>query len=113
MPFLGFIPIPEFMESWAADQQPAFHRDTNNDMTLPLMKCGHVAQGLCNGEPVCMNCDTPDTLIIADTLPDLSGRKAKCGECSNVRPSSVKLPLFEYNKNSEQDSFYCGCRGWN
>lgn len=80
---------------------------------LPLMKCGHVAQGLCKGEPVCINCDTPDARIVAEYLPDLTGRRAKCRECSNTTVSSIRLAFFKYRKDSDQDSYYCGCHGWN
>ena len=80
-----------------------------------MMKCGHAANATHDGKPICAICFgiTPDAEIIADTAPDLTGRKARCKYCSEVRDSKASLPFFEYRPKQKTDSFYCGCRGWN
>ena len=44
---------------------------------------------------------------------DLTGRIAKCDMCSNTQKSSENLAFFKYKPNSNTDSYYCGCWGWN
>lgn len=80
-----------------------------------IMKCGHAANATHNGNPVCAICFglTPDAEIIADTAPDLTGRKAMCSQCGRITDSSENLLFFEYRPEQEYDSFYCGCKGWN
>lgn len=108
-------------------------------MRMPLMKCGHTAQGVDeNGNPVCVICYgiNAGATEIADT-PDLEGRKARCAyygkkfrdngrganecpvcdrqsgnACRCERPSSIDLPFFEWKPDEEFDLFYCGCHGW-
>lgn len=79
-----------------------------------MMRCGHAANATHNGKPVCAICFgiTPDAEIIADTAPDLTGRKARCTYCGHETDSRENLPFFEYRPNAEYDSFYCGCGGW-
>lgn len=79
-----------------------------------IMKCGHVANATHNGKPVCAICFglTPDAEIVADTTPDLTGRKAMCSQCGHETVSNENLPFFEYRPNCKYDSYYCGCRGW-
>lgn len=79
-----------------------------------MMKCGHTANAKHKGKPVCIICYgmNPGAEEVAETLPDLSGRQAKCPHCSSVVPSSFKLAFFEYRPNAEFDSYYSGCRGW-
>lgn len=81
----------------------------------PLMKCGCVAQGVdaCGG-PICAVHAgfTPDARIIDENPPDLTGRKAKCTYCKNVRDSALTLPFFEHRPTDERDGYYCGCYGW-
>ena len=79
-----------------------------------MMKCGHAANATHNGKPVCAICFgfTPDAQIVADTAPDLTGRKARCGYCGKLTDSKISLPFFEYRPNCKYDSYYCGCWGW-
>lgn len=83
-------------------------------MERVMMKCGHVAQSEINGKPVCVICYglTPDAEIVAETEPDLTGRKAKCGYCGKLTDSKTSLPFFEYRPDMDTDSYYCGCMGW-
>ena len=79
-----------------------------------MMKCGHAANAVDkDGNPCCAICAgyTPDAFIAADTMPDLTGRKARCS-CGKIVESNVNLPFFEYRPNAEYDSYYCGCWGW-
>lgn len=79
-----------------------------------LMQCGHVAHAeLSDGSPVCPICfgivpgaDTPAP------APSLEGRTARCVDCGRTAPSSLQLAFFHYGGESGQDTFYCGCRGW-
>lgn len=84
-------------------------------MERVMMKCGHVAQSKIDGKPVCVICLglTPDAEIVAETEPDLTGRKARCKYCGEIVDSKASLPFFEYRPDMETDSYYCGCRGWN
>ena len=79
-----------------------------------MMRCGHKANATHYGKPVCVICFglTPDAEIVADTVPDLTGRRARCIYCDNVQDSNINLPLFEHRPNCKYDSYYCGCRGW-
>jgi hypothetical protein len=45
-------------------------------------------------------------------LRHLAGRVAFCGITCYSRSSSPDLPFFEYHKDSPNDRYYCGCRGW-
>lgn len=78
-----------------------------------LMKCGHTAQGVNakTQKPVCVICDCTE---IAEGLPALEGRKAKCiyGSCHNTADSSYSLPFFKHDPNIGTDQYYCGCMGW-
>lgn len=80
-----------------------------------LMKCGCRAQGVdaATGRPVCVVHIgiKPGADEVADP-PELDRRFAQCGYCQRRRCSSLALPFFEYHPEREQDSFYCGCRGW-
>ena len=82
----------------------------------PLMKCGHVAQGIDNktGKPVCVICiglnDGADKPV--DETPSFEGRKARCFYCKQVVPSHMTLPFFEYKPKEVFDEYYCGCHGW-
>ncbi len=84
------------------------------------MKCGCASQGVtADGKPVCLT--HLGILPGAEErapVSSLEGRFALCGYCGSKRPSDLTLPFFEFgtwNKGErrlEQDSFYCGCRGW-
>lgn len=79
------------------------------------MKCGHSANATNGkGEPSCVICTgiTPLAEIVDDDIPSLEGRVAKCPYCKDTVESSYNLAFFAYNKNSNVDSYYCGCRGW-
>ncbi len=104
-------------------------------MTLPLMKCGHTAQGTDgSGAAICAIClgATPYARIPADSPPDLSGRRARCSYSKSGErehqpgrpgrgwravspqpvPSSMDLPFFAHRPDKPEDSYYCGCWGW-
>lgn len=75
-----------------------------------LMKCGHLSQTFTSeGKPCCIicNCDEKET-----KKPKLAGRMARCCDCGRLEPSCDTLPFFQSQPNNKQDSFYCGCRGW-
>lgn len=75
-----------------------------------LMKCGHITTTVDkNGKPYCLICDCRE---VANKLPDLTGRKAKCVHCKKIVDSDYRLPFFHNNDNGEFDEFYCGCGGW-
>lgn len=80
-----------------------------------LMKCGHSANAKdIEGKPVCVICvgikEGAKEVDIETKIPE--GRMAKCSYCNNREHSSVCLPYFKYDKDRLEDSFYCGCRGW-
>jgi len=79
------------------------------------MKCGHVSQGRDkDGRPACKICyPSEDSLTIVKIMPELCGRKSKCGYCGKIVDSEYSLAFFEYNPDEEYDGYYCGCRGWN
>lgn len=80
-----------------------------------LMKCGHTAQGVKNGKPVCAICigikegaETPDEKQI-----NLENRTAKCCYGNHGhKPSNLNLPFFEHRPTKDTDEYYCGCHGW-
>lgn len=83
-------------------------------MSKPMMKCGHTANATYNdGKPCCIIClgIDPGATQIANTMPDLIYRMARCGYCGDTTPSSTNLPFFEYKPKQEYDSYYCGCGG--
>ena len=86
-------------------------------MGKPMMQCGHAANAKDNqGNPCCVICAgiNPGAKTIATDLPDLDGRKAKCGYgCGSTRDSSTDLAFFEHRPDRECDKYYCGCQGWN
>ena len=67
-----------------------------------------------HGSPICVVClgirEGAD--VVAAELPDLIGRLAHCTECSNKVLSDFNLPFFEHHSGREEDSYYCGCQGW-
>lgn len=106
-------------------------------MTMPMMKCGHTAQGhQINKDgkiPYCLICDC----IEQAEIPNLAGRTARCSyfgkakpnrrfandECNygcrgnrvcdcGEQPSEIDLPFFKHHPDKERDEFYCGCFGW-
>lgn len=80
----------------------------------PMMKCGHAANATSkrDGEvdlPCCAICVC---FVVAEKQPDLTGRQARCS-CFRKEPSDPqKLAFFEHRPESEFDSYYCGCNGW-
>lgn len=95
-------------------------------MDKPMMECGHAANATKeNGKlPCCVIC-WPDaraiTVVRTEDEPDLTGRMARCHyapkggprkKCKQDVPSEKNLAFFSHNKDSEVDSFYCGCYGW-
>ena len=92
---------------------------------LPLMACGHVANGVdMHGNPVCVICYgiTPGAIEIEPAPPSLEGRKARCtyyghafgnrGKCQSEKDSSLALAFFKTWPDRPFDEFYCGCAGW-
>jgi hypothetical protein len=87
----------------------------------PLMKCGHAANGVHKGHPVCVACfGIVDGADVVDTYePQLQGRKAQCvyggkeGHPGSEVDSSTRLAFFEHRPNEATDRYYCGCFGWN
>lgn len=81
---------------------------------VPLMKCGHAAQGTDKGgNPVCVICiGLDDGAKVVAEEPNLEGRKASCPYCHKQVDSSTNLPFFEHLPNRGWDVYYCGCRGW-
>jgi hypothetical protein len=80
-----------------------------------LMECGCIGQGTRqDGSPVCISHYGihPGADVPAEEVPDLTGRMASCPYCSRTEPSSLDLPFFAHQPNSETDSMYNGCRGW-
>ena len=83
----------------------------------PLMKCGHTAHGIDadTGKPVCVSClgIVAGADVIDENAPDLTGRFATCCYGNHARvPSRFGLPFFKYNRGREEDTYYCGCFGW-
>jgi hypothetical protein len=83
---------------------------------IPLMKCGHSANAEDkDGRPCCLICaELYESKVIATETPDLTGRTAKCSysDCPKRKPSDLGLAFFEHRPKSTEDSFYCGCKGW-
>lgn len=85
-----------------------------------LMKCGHTATGTYtdkngNEQICCVSCSglVAGANEVADDQPDLTGRMAKCSYgCGAEIASSLALPFMSYRPNSDTDSYYCGCYGW-
>lgn len=77
-----------------------------------MMKCGHSANATKNGKPACVICMGKPEAEQEAVAPDLTGRVAKCGYCSNKQESRIGMAFFEYRPEEETDRFYCGCGGW-
>lgn len=79
---------------------------------IPLMRCGHSANGTYNGKPACVICAPDEDALLVRMPPDLTGRVARCGYCGAERPSSTDLPFFgfrgEGSKFATQTCKYCG-----
>ena len=82
--------------------------------TPPLMMCGHTANATSGGKPCCAICIGIDAgaTEVNESPPDLTGRKSTCTTCGRQVDSSLRLAFFAYQPNSETDSHYDGCRGW-
>jgi hypothetical protein len=84
---------------------------------MPMMKCGCSSNGaerVATGEPVCITHLGlhPGATEVADETPDLTGRQARCADCGGLTDSKPTLPFFVSRPDSEFDSWYSGCRGW-
>jgi len=78
-----------------------------------LMRCGHIANAVHDGKPCCAICvPKKEAFEIAEELPDIKNREAKCSDCDRVVKSEITLPFFEYLPDQKYDRYYCGCRGW-
>lgn len=84
---------------------------------INIMKCGCRATGSHNGKPVCIvhfglkpEAEIVDNDLSLDKV--LEDRIAKCPYCHTQTKSNRGLPFFEYRSNKTNDSYYCGCRGW-
>lgn len=81
----------------------------------PLMLCGHTANATTGtGQPACAICAglTEDATRVDPDQPELAGRHARCPDCKTVVPSGLNLAFFQHRPDSEFDSHYDGCRGW-
>lgn len=103
-------------------------------MEVIMMKCGHSANAaqIKNGKqiPYCLVCDCAEPL---PSLPDLTGRKARCfyyncevgrhnetyypklmrgNLCGSEVNSDAGLPFFAHKPDKPYDEFYCGCHSW-
>mgnify|MGYP001072431167 CR=1 FL=1 len=85
----------------------------------PLMKCGHVAHGFTyvDGKkayacPMCYGLGKNLGVIWDHNQPDKpDNRTARC-ICGKETESSWDLPYFKYQPHVKNDSYYCGCKGW-
>lgn len=79
-----------------------------------LMKCGHTANAIygTNSKPCCAICNETEIEKEVFGTEGIEERFAKCRFCGKKKPSSWNLPLFSYNPDSSEDSFYDGCMGW-
>ena len=84
-----------------------------DDGKIEIMPCGCRVAGrnMTTGLPVCVVHNTQGTVLVNEKEL-LKGRKAKCIWCGNIRDSSFNLPFFKYQPDKDEDSFYCGCDGW-
>ena len=85
---------------------------------MRMMKCGHSANATItldgNKIPCCAICyNSPESITVDENPTILVGRKAKCTYCSKIVDSNINLAFFEVQPNRKNDTFYCGCRGWN
>jgi len=86
---------------------------------MPMMQCGHAAQGYADndpGKPVCVICAglDPRAYLVAEE-PDLKGRRARCAyfrTCGSEVDSSTSLAFFEYtglgSKAATEICMHCG-----
>lgn len=81
-----------------------------------LMSCGHAPNATNEqGLPSCAICVGihPGAETIMENTPDLSQRMAKCGYCSRKVPSNQQgIAFFGYRPDKAEDTYYCGCMGW-
>lgn len=92
-------------------------RDKYKLNEAPLMKCGCVAQGKSGDDWVCVihaGIGDDNGELVAEEVPSLEGRTARCPSCKKENPSGWNLPFFQLSRYFPEgvDSFYCGCRGW-
>ena len=82
-----------------------------------LMKCGHLANALNMGKPLCLFCEPKKAAFqvdreIVNEFEGLEGRFAVCRWCNKRVKSRWSLPYFEPCPKEAVDSYYCGCGGW-
>lgn len=91
---------------------------TQTQTAYPIMACGHTANAHQGGKPVCVIClgVKPGADQVAENQPALTGRTAVCSGCRkstpSTAPSSFSLPFFAHRPGQSQDTYYCGCFGW-
>lgn len=81
-------------------------------MSAPLMQCGCVAYAVDSQtrEPVCI---THGCREVDPEPPSLAGREATCCYGNHGRvASSYALAFFVRNPERSEDTYYCGCWGW-
>jgi len=107
-------------------------------MDKKIMECGCAPQGTTRIDGVDVDiCITHMCTEPMEKQPDLTGRTARCAyfgrtkpqrryandECNygcrgnpvcqcGEQPSDSNLAFFKYKPDSPQDTFYCGCHGW-
>jgi hypothetical protein len=99
--------------------------------TKSMMGCGHAANAVSAGKPVCVICVGihPGAREVV-TAPDLTNREACCSyrqasgkthQSKNLvvrdgrhgwTKSTTILPFFEHLPEQAFDEYYCGCFGW-
>lgn len=85
----------------------------SDDKRVEMMPCGCrvIGRDVLTGLPMCPIHDTVGAKLV-DEKRLLKNRKAKCSWCNNRKDSSFSLPFFNYQPEKDEDSFYCGCGGW-
>ena len=83
-------------------------------MNEPMMKCGHTANSykIVKGDKKIPGCVICNCFEVADSKPNLEGRKARCPYCNRETMSDWSLPFFQYKESEEYDEYYDGCFGW-
>lgn len=80
--------------------------------TIYKMKCDHASNSTSDGKPWCIICNCGIVEKEMRENEGLENRFAKCSYCGSKTPSNWFLPFFEYRRDRETDSYYCGCGGW-
>ena len=78
-----------------------------------LMRCGHTNNAVTDLKaPVCVICGCIEVVRACEGTEGLEGRKAVCLDCGKKTVSEWSLAFFRHCPDTEHDTWYCGCRGW-